>query len=34
MHVLGEVTELCVLTVSYSVCLGSKYMGVCLEGEL
>ena len=29
-----QVTELCVLRVSYSACLGASYRGVCLEGEL
>ena len=29
-----QVTELYVLRVSYSACLGSKYRGVCLEGGL
>ena len=29
-----QVTEVCVLRVGYSACLGSKYRGVCLEDKL
>ena len=34
MHVLGEVTEVCVLRVSYSACVRRSYRAVCLDGEL